>query len=184
MNDSEFQSFCYDEYKRSLSSRDNIYGRYPLALTAIVVLATATITLGTNRYFPHLFVRFDVTLYYLGIGASLIAMTCATALLLVSIFPKDYEHLDSPLSFHNWRESYRKDLESKGYPKETVDQQVGKHTHAYLTVRLAEATAKNIDMDRAGMRPYNRAMYFIGGAVVSLGIAAFFYWMINFRGLT
>jgi hypothetical protein len=183
MNDSEFQSFCYEEYKRSLSSRDDIYRRYPLAVTAIVVLATGTITLGSNRYLPHLLVRVDASLYYLGIGASLIATACATVWLMQSIFAKDYYHLDSTLFYHSWRESYRKSLLEKGYSKETVDQTVAAETQAGLTLRLAEATAKNIEVDRAGMAPYNRAMYAIGIAVVSLGLAAVCSWVMNYRGL-
>lgn len=184
MNDSDFQTFCYEEYKRSLSSADDIYRRYPLAVTAIVVLVTATIAVGSNRHLPYFLVRVDVTLYYLGIALALLASACSTSFLLHSVFPKDYEQLESTIAFHEWREAYRKSLAEKGFPEETIVNSVATSTAKALTLRFVQATAKNIETDRARTRGYNRAMYAIGVAVVSLGLAAAFSWVIELRGLT
>jgi len=160
MDTGGFQQFCYEEYKRTHSSVDDIYRRYPLHVTVVVVLATVTVKLGSNSYWGHFLARVDVTLYYLAIMSALCSLTLATAFMMFGILPRTFEQIGSTLSYHRWRESYRAQLQQLNqYSEDETDQIVARATASTITQRLAEAVDGNSKELRGRLRLVNWSTY-------------------------
>lgn len=182
MDNSDFQKFSYEEYKRSHASVEDVYKRYPFALTVIVVLATAVVGIGSNDYWGRFFIDVGPTVYYLGLLGAVASLGTSTAYLMKSVLPKDYEDLGAMQEFAKWRADYRDELSAMGkFTDEQIESAVEKQTCTAVTAKLIEAIDGNVNTARVRMRLYNRSIYAVSIAVVCLGFATVSCWLIKIR---
>lgn len=181
-NDDVFK-FCYDEYKRSLCTVDDMYRRYPFALTAIAVLGGALATLSRDGLWQHFLIRVDVSAYYLGLATAFGSLVLAVFYLAHSVWPKDYQEIDSAKHFLEWSDSYRQLLKAKGYTDEQVEEAVIKSLGESLCQRLSEAVTVNFLVAKRRTRSFNRCIYCLTVALTALGVVILSAWVLKMRGV-
>lgn len=172
MENSDYFKFCHDAFRNEFRERDHFYTKYALLTPAVIVLGTVVVRVGRLDILPQLFERVDYFALYFGALFALLSLSTAILLLMVSLFPREYESMGELKEYDLWRAQVREVLESseEEYAEDEIETIVSAVTRSELTRRMNDATAFNFGMNAQRAMYYNWALYMVSAAIILLAI--------------
>ena len=110
MKRSEFLTFGFELYKDEQRETDRLYGRYPLAISANVLIAGVIVYLTRDEYLDGLFTSPTAIAYYAGALLAAGSLIASFIFLAIGIIPRTYSRIADLVEIVNWRATYEAEL--------------------------------------------------------------------------
>lgn len=107
MTEKDFFDFAYDEYNAESALANSLLQRAAILLPTFVVVAGASISMGSMESVRQLRDRWDCLIANLALFLVLISLIIGIIFMFLSGLPRDYPKLGKLFFWWKWREDYR-----------------------------------------------------------------------------
>jgi hypothetical protein len=173
MEDKEFFTLCYDQYKNELYQADNIIQRAGLILSAQAIIGGAAIALGRADAFSQFFTRLDVFFFYTAGGLALACVLVSATFLFIAVCPRGYPALAPMKDWESWRKSLC------GTTSAPPDKEVLES----LIKKSCESQAANAASNERRRTAFKRAIIAVGVAMLLMSAEAVFRFILQVEGI-
>lgn len=187
MRRSHFFDLCYDTYRHEVSETDRLYTRFPLAISANVLIGGAVGLLVKESYVDSFFTRVDVFLYYGSAFACIGLLVTAVIFLAGAILPRRYKRIAALRPLAEWRGEYARELEhaDEGVSEADIERIIDHATIVELEKQLIKTTEVNKRVNGRRTWWFNRSLYFTTYSLIPLlttGVMHIVVWMNDQNG--
>jgi hypothetical protein len=173
MEEKDFFTLCYDQYKNELSQADSIIQRGGLILNAQAIVGGAAIALGRAEAFSQFITRLDVFIYYTAAGLALASVLVSAAFLFYAVCPRGYPALAPMKEWESWRKGHCGNAIARP-DKETLES---------LIRKTCESQAVNAASNERRRKAFGRAIIVVAVAMLLMSVEAVFRFILQVEGI-
>lgn len=149
-----------------------LFQRFWILLAAIVIVATAAISLGRGGFTAPTVQGSSVTFLQVCTVMALGFAVISVIYIFVSARPHDYPKLGNAMSWRKWRSDYSKSQFSEDVEEEVRSATLAKATRDAMLEKMLEAQSELARINQKRRKAFQGAVSYFIAAVVALGVQA------------